>query len=72
MAGATTADDGDIGFVVGFRTAEDDFVLFVKGERWVGDGQGAEGLDDQGESIGEEVFCYTIKLALALLCLRRC
>jgi hypothetical protein len=60
VARTTTADDGDIGFVVGFGTAEDDFVLFVKGERRVGDGQGAEGLDDQGEGVGEEVFCYSI------------
>lgn len=60
MARATTADDGDVGFVICFGTAKDDFVLFVKGERRIGDGQGAKGLDDQGEGIGKKVFCYSI------------
>jgi hypothetical protein len=58
MTRTTAADDGDIGFVVCFGTAEDDFVLFIKGERRVCDGQGAEGLDDQGGGVGEEVFCW--------------
>lgn len=63
MAGTTAADDGDIGFVICFWTAENDFVLFVKGKRGVGDGQGAESLNDQGEGVGEEVFCYQFLLA---------
>lgn len=74
MAGAATGDDGDLGSILG-RTAVDDFVVGVKGERRVGEGDGLESGVDQVGWVVDEVFgsrhrdmCFGVFLWFQLGC----